>query len=110
MNYKNKDEKEILLNIDYVVLSMVLKDFIIAIKNAPKDILDTAKDLPCRDFITIGVLVDKINLKNETKIKTLKRIPDCWIYVQDDSVKPGKIQFYNNRSPYLVKITKIQCG
>ena len=30
-------------------------------------------------------------------------VPDCWIYVQDSSVKLGRIQFFNNWSPYLVK-------
>ena len=37
-------------------------------------------------------------------MKTLGNIiPDCWIYVQDPSVKFGRIQIFNNWSPYLVK-------
>ena len=45
----------------------------------------------------------KLNLKNKTKIKTLNNIvPDCWIYVQDTGVKLGRIQIFNNWSPYLV--------
>ena len=30
-------------------------------------------------------------------------VPDCWVYVQDRSVKMGRFQIYNNWSPYLVK-------
>ncbi len=60
--------------------------------------------LPYRDFITVGLLVKKINLKNETNIKTLGNIvPDCWIYIQEPDVKIGRLQIFNNWSPYLVK-------
>ena len=45
-----------------------------------------------------------LKIKNETNIKTLGNIvPDCWIYVQDASVKLLRIQIFNNWSPYLVK-------
>ena len=45
-----------------------------------------------------------MNLKNETDIKTLGNIvPDCWIYVQETNVKLGRIQIFNNWSPYMVK-------
>ena len=30
-------------------------------------------------------------------------LPDCWIYVQERAVKTGRIQIFNNWSPYLVK-------
>ena len=30
-------------------------------------------------------------------------VPDCWIYVQDTNVKLGRIQIFNNLSPYMVK-------
>ena len=65
-----------------------------------------ADGLPYRDFVTVGFLVDHLNLKNETDIPTLGNppiVPDCWIYVQDTSVKVGRIQVFNNWSPYLVK-------
>ena len=54
-------------------------------------------------LLLYGVLVKKLKLKNETKIKTLNNIvPDCWIYVQEENVKLGRIQIFNNWSPYLV--------
>ena len=30
-------------------------------------------------------------------------VPDCWIYVQDPGYKVGRLQIFNNWSPYLVK-------
>lgn len=37
-------------------------------------------------------------------MKTLGNIvPDCWIYIQDRNVRLGRLQIYNNWSPYLVK-------
>ena len=99
---KNNEKKA--FDIDYVVSSMALKDLVLAIEDTSSNIKKIANNLPYRDFVTVGILVKDINLKNETKIKTFeKRIPDCWIYVQDTSVKLGRMQFFNNWSPYLVK-------
>ncbi len=90
---------------DIFISSMPLKDLIESMeKSVPKNIQTIARGLPYRDFITVGLLVKKIKLKNETNIKTLNNlIPDCWIYVQDKKVKLGRIQIFNNWSPYMVK-------
>lgn len=104
VSYFNKSNEKINLNCDYLISSMPIKDLIRGTKNTPDEIKDIANNLPYRDFVTVGILVKNINLKNETKIKTYnERIPDCWIYVQDSSVKLGRMQFFNNWSPYLVK-------
>lgn len=67
-------------------------------------IKNIAVNLPYRDFITVGLLVDKLKLKNKTKIKTVGNIvPDCWIYIQERNVKIGRLQVFNNWSPYMVK-------
>lgn len=90
---------------DIFISSMPLKDFFISLdKNVPKEVFNIAINLPYRDFVTVGLLVDKLDLKNETNIKTLGNIvPDCWIYVQESNVKLGRIQIFNNWSPYMVK-------
>lgn len=96
--------KEIKLDGDIFISSMPLKDLIHGMKDVPSNINEIAEGLPYRDFVTVGVLVDKLNLKNLTKFKTLNNIvPDCWIYVQDTGVSLGRIQIFNNWSPYLVK-------
>ena len=70
----------------------------------PSGVRSVANGLPYRDFVTVGLLVDSLAIKNKTDIKTVSDIiPDCWIYVQDDSVKLGRIQIFNNWSSYLVK-------
>ena len=89
---------------DAVFSSMPLKHLVPALGDAPEDINAIVAGLPYRDFVTVGLLVDKLNLKNETKIPTLGNIvPDCWIYVQDTSVQMGRIQIFNNWSPYMLK-------
>ena len=91
---------------DIFISSMPLKDLVLGFKGekVPDEMTAIAKGLPYRDFITVGLLVNKLNLANKTDIKTLGNIvPDCWIYVQEPDVKIGRIQIFNNWSPYLVK-------
>ncbi|MBR0220757.1 MAG: NAD(P)-binding protein, partial [Synergistaceae bacterium] len=99
-----KDNKEICEAGDYFISSMPLKDLAAGINDAPENILKIAQGLPYRDYMTLGVLLKKLNLENKTKIKTINNItPDNWIYVHDKNVKMGRIQVFNNWSPYLVK-------
>lgn len=92
---------------DIFMSTMPVKDLIASMNNVPADLCRIAEGLPYRDFVTVGLLVDRLNLKNETDIPTLGNIvPDCWIYVQDASVKVGRIQIFNNWSPYMVKDPK----
>lgn len=98
------DKKIVELKADIFISSMPLKDLVSGLNGKiPKNVKQIAKSLPYRDFVTVGLLVKKLNLKNETNIKTLNNIiPDCWIYVQDEKVKLGRIQIFNNWSPYMV--------
>jgi len=88
---------------DVVMSTMPLKDLAAAMPGVPADVAAIAEGLPYRDFVTVGLLVPRLELKNETDIPTLGNIvPDNWIYVQDTGVKLGRIQVFNNWSPYLV--------
>lgn len=91
---------------DIFVSTMPMNDLVAGFSGikVPNNIQRIAKGLPFRDFITVGLLVDKLNLENKTKIKTLGDIvPDCWIYVQEPDVKMLRIQIFNNWSPYLLQ-------
>lgn len=89
---------------DIFISSMPVKDLLCGMNAVPHDVAEIAKGLPYRDYMTVGVLVPKLKLKNETKIKTLGNIvPDDWIYVHDKKVKMGRIQIFNNWSPYMVQ-------
>lgn len=100
-----KDNSNVKQEGDIFISSMPLKDLVVSMgSQVPSEVTRVAKGLPYRDFVTIGLLVDKLNMKNLTKIQTLNNIvPDCWIYVQDVGVKLGRIQIFNNWSPYMVK-------
>ena len=91
---------------DAVFSSMPIKDLFLALgqDNVPEKPYEIATKLPYRDFITVGLLLDKLKIKNQTKIKTLNDIvPDNWIYVQEREVKMGRIQIFNNWSPYMLE-------
>ena len=95
---------EITLDADIVLSSMPVKDLVVGMNDVPERELGIAKGLPYRDYITLGVLVPRLALKNKTKRKTIGNIiPDNWVYVHDRSVTMGRFQIYNNWSPYMVK-------
>jgi protoporphyrinogen oxidase len=88
---------------DVFCSTMPLKDLVAAMDDVPADPAAIAAGLPYRDFVTVGLLFHRLALKNETDIKTLGDVvPDNWIYVQDSGVKVGRLQIFNNWSPYLV--------
>ncbi|GHT53328.1 hypothetical protein FACS189446_0450 [Bacteroidia bacterium] len=91
---------------DYLLSTMPIKDLVAAIEGVevPLDVKQIAAGLPYRDFITVGLLLKKMKIKNHTKIKTYdNRVPDTWIYIQERDVKIGRLQIFNNWSPYMVK-------
>ncbi|MBQ6637078.1 MAG: NAD(P)/FAD-dependent oxidoreductase [Lachnospiraceae bacterium] len=99
-----KDGKEEVADGDYVISSMPMKDLITGMNDVPAEICRIASGLPYRDYMTLGILVSEIKMKNETKIATVGDIvPDCWVYVQNRNVKMGRFQIFNNWSPYMVK-------
>lgn len=91
---------------DIFISSMPLKDLVCGFvgDKTPQNIKEIAQGLPYIDFQTVGVLVNKLKIKNETNRKTLSNIvPDCWIYVQEPDVSMIRFQIFNNWSPYMVK-------
>ena len=99
-----QDGKEIAVDGDIVISSMPVKDLVEGMNDVPADMLAIASGLPYRDYMTAGVLVPHLKLKNQTKIPTIGNIvPDNWVYVHDRNVKMGRFQIYNNWSPYMVK-------
>ena len=100
--FKDENGKLIKKKYDYIISTMPIKELINSSKSEskdnifPPDILKIADALPYRDFITIGLLIKNISgPQNEL-------LDDTWIYVQEPNVKVGRIQIFNNWSPYLV--------
>ena len=102
----DKDGNVKTIGCDYFISSMPLKDLVPAVKGdtaAPPEALKVASGLPYRDFITVGLLVDKLKINNQTKLDTYNnRVPDTWIYIQERDVKVGRLQIFNNWSPAMV--------
>ena len=89
---------------DYFFSSMPVRDLVRAFPSVPEEVSRIAEGLPYRDFITVGLLVNKLKIRNRTKIKTVNGlIPDCWIYIQERNVRIGRLQIFNNWSPYMVR-------
>ena len=106
VDYRQPDGTLEHLPCDYLLSTMPIKDLTAALSGVevPADVQRIARELPYRDFITVGLCVKKLKIKNQTKIKTWQgRVPDTWIYVQERDVKVGRLQIFNNWSPYLVK-------
>ena len=83
---------------------MPVKDLVLGMNDVPRQYTEIAKGLPYRDYMTVGVLIPRLELKNGTKTKTIGNIvPDNWVYVHDRNVKMGRFQIYNNWSPYMVR-------
>ncbi len=64
----------------------------------PANVKEVSDGLQYRDFITVGLLADRLKVK-EPDGGLLK---DTWIYVQEPDVTLGRLQIFNNWSPYLV--------
>lgn len=104
--YCNTPDGEKKIEGDIFISTMPVKDLVLDMEGDKicNKVKKIAEGLPYRDFVTVGLLVNKLDLKNQTNKRTLGNIvPDCWIYVQDKGVKLGRIQIFNNWSPYLVK-------
>lgn len=98
---KNKGEYEI-YSYDYIISSMPISELMRSIsgknkiKIFPESLQEIAYNLPYRDFITVGLLLNNIHTPNGNELD------DTWIYVQETDVKVGRLQIFNNWSPYLV--------
>ncbi|MDD3242697.1 MAG: NAD(P)/FAD-dependent oxidoreductase [Eubacteriales bacterium] len=99
-------QEERVIEGDVFFSTMPIRDLVSGMEGdpVPAAVREVAQGLPYRDFVTVGLLVDRLKLQNHTPWKTLGDIvPDCWIYVQEPDVKMGRIQIFNNWSPYLVE-------
>jgi protoporphyrinogen oxidase len=84
---------------DYVFSSMPVQDLIRAIDGeVPADVREVSEGLMYRDFITVGLLAKRLTV-TEADGGPLK---DNWIYIQEPDVTVGRLQIFNNWSPWLI--------
>ncbi|CAN5576259.1 NAD(P)/FAD-dependent oxidoreductase [soil metagenome] len=85
---------------DYFFSTMPMRELITAMDApVPQNVREVAAGLQYRDFITVGLLADRLKVQ-EADGGLLK---DTWIYVQEPDVLLGRLQIFNNWSPYLVE-------
>jgi protoporphyrinogen oxidase len=109
---------------DYVFSTMPMKELVIALDTPkPANVQEVSDGLIYRDFITVGLLVNKLLLKDKVDrakssnsnapngngtdtgsgaLESTAPISDNWIYIQEPDVKLGRLQIFNNWSPYMV--------
>jgi len=67
----------------------------------PKNVLEVSDGLVYRDFITVGLLLGSLRIHDETP-QGKQLIRDNWIYIQEPDVQLGRLQVFNNWSPFMV--------
>jgi protoporphyrinogen oxidase len=76
----------------HFISSIPMRDLVRALSPAPPDeVLHAAESLRYRDFLLVGLIVNRENI-----------CPDNWIYVHDPAVRVGRIQNFKNWSPAMV--------
>ena len=77
---------------DWLISAMPLGQLVAAMDPAPPpQVLDAARRLRYRDFLIVGLIVNRRQL-----------FPDNWIYVHSPEVKVGRVQNFKNWSPEMV--------
>ena len=77
---------------DTVISSLPLGAVVEMVSPAPpQEVLDAARGLRYRDFLTVALVVDGEDL-----------FPDNWIYIHEPAVRVGRIQNYRSWSPWMV--------
>jgi protoporphyrinogen oxidase len=67
----------------------------------PGPLREIAEALQYRNFVAVGLLLKKLKVR-EAGDRLGQLIRDNWIYVQEPDVLVGRLQIFNNWSPYLV--------
>ncbi len=84
---------------DYFFSTMPVRDLIRAISApVPAEVNEVSEGLMYRDFITVGLLANRLTIRE----KDGARLKDNWIYIQEPDVVVGRLQIFNNWSPWLV--------
>jgi len=91
--YAGKDGAETRYEATHVISSMPFNELAeIMDPKPPETVLEAARNLRHRDFMTVALVVPEEF-----------SFPDNWIYIHDPGVEVGRIQNFGSWSPYLVK-------
>ncbi len=75
-----------------IISSLPLREVVEMISPAaPQSVIDAARGLRYRDFLTVALVLDGAD-----------PFPDNWIYIHEPSVRVGRIQNFRSWSPWMV--------
>jgi len=95
VTYRAADGVAHALACTHLLSTMPIKDLVQASAQAwPRDVREIAATLSYRDFITVGLLYPRDAIP--------RQLDDNWIYIQEPGVNVGRVQVFNNWSPYMV--------
>jgi len=84
---------------DYFLSTMPMRDLVRAMRTeVPANVNEVSEGLEYRDFITVGVLANKLSVTEHGG----GLIRDTWIYIQEPDVLLGRLQIFNNWSPHMI--------
>jgi protoporphyrinogen oxidase len=87
---------------DFFISTMPMKELVRALAaggaEVPANVREVSEGLEYRDFITVGVLANRLDVTEPDG----GLIKDTWIYIQEPEVMLGRLQIFNNWSPYMV--------
>jgi protoporphyrinogen oxidase len=87
---------------DFFISTMPMKELVRALAaggaKVPANVREVSEGLEYRDFITVGVLANRLDVTEPDG----GLIKDTWIYIQEPEVMLGRLQIFNNWSPYMV--------
>ena len=93
------DGSSVTLEGDYFFSTMPVRELLRSMDSPiPANIQEISDGLQYRDFITVGLLVDRLLITEPDG----SQVKDTWIYIQEPDVLVGRMQIFNNWSPYLV--------
>ena len=87
---------------DVVFSTMPIRELVAAMEPPPPpEIRALAEGLVYRDFVTVGLLLRGLKIRDDREAGA-RLVRDNWIYIQEPDVKVGRLQIFNNWSPYMV--------
>jgi protoporphyrinogen oxidase len=89
---------------DYFFSTMPVQELVRALRTVevPEHVRQVSEGLVYRDFITVGLLLRDMKLKEKVAGRWTT-VRDNWIYIQEPDVHVGRLQIFNNWSPFMVR-------
>ncbi|MDP2041756.1 MAG: NAD(P)/FAD-dependent oxidoreductase [Algoriphagus sp.] len=107
VSYQTSQNPENVLDCDAVFSTMPIKNLIHTIQDeVPIEVAKIAQELEYRDFLIVGLELKTLKIEQEKG----KLIKDNWLYIQDGGVKVGRLQIFNNWSPFMAPANNIWIG